>query len=314
MSLEEDFLRRPAVVGPGRRAAARARHTFDAPTGLKRSLEAAVEVCVELDEREPNPGRGLAHPRERPLDRDRIGLAEQVAVQPRKSAVEFVRSRAVTGLGHRHNLGDCPGGDVCRHRDYSVTTLQNVVARHGILARVELKVVAAQRAHGPHAGVVARRVLETNDFGMASERDRGLNGEIHARAAGHVVQDERHLARVRHRGEVRGQARLRRLDVVGGDHERSVGAQSLRLLGCADGRLRADGSGPNDDWDRPTELLTSHRHHLLLLFVSQSGCLPGRAQNHDAVGALRLVPLQDGAQGAHVQGAVGHHWSRQRNQ
>ena len=80
-SLQQHVARRPAeAVGHLPRA-------LDAVGLLQRRLHARVEVEAERRERRADARGGLAHLGERPLDGDRVGLAEQVAVQRREGGV-----------------------------------------------------------------------------------------------------------------------------------------------------------------------------------------------------------------------------------
>ena len=99
-SLQQHVARRPAeAVGHLPRA-------LDAVGLLQRRLHARVEVQAERRERRADARGGLAHLGERPLDGDRVGLAEQVAVQRGELRVRRLRRDRVAPGGGRHHLGD----------------------------------------------------------------------------------------------------------------------------------------------------------------------------------------------------------------
>src|SRR5690606_496266 len=76
-------LRTRAVSGPGRERAAKPRlGSVDQQAGLaQRSLHLGLVAWLQPGQRQADMATDAAKPRQRPLHRDRVGLAEQVAVQ-----------------------------------------------------------------------------------------------------------------------------------------------------------------------------------------------------------------------------------------
>mmetsp|Transcript_51223 Transcript_51223/g.169689 ORF Transcript_51223/g.169689 Transcript_51223/m.169689 type:complete len:271 (-) Transcript_51223:178-990(-) len=248
------------------------------------------------------------------LIKDRAGLAKQVAVQRHQRAVRRERRRRVARPPRSHHRRNRRGRDVGRDRDDPVATLQHVLARGGVLPGVEPKVVPAHGSHRRGARVVAGRVLEAADPGVAREGDGRLDRHVDARPSGHVVQHDRQLDRVCDPREVRHEPGLRRLDIVRRDDERGVGAKELGLLGRRDRRLRADGARAHEDSHLAANLLAGRSHHLLLLSAREGRGLAGRAEDDHAVRTLRLVPAQQLSQRGDVHLARRCHRRRERHQ
>ena len=82
---------------------------------------------------------------------------------------------------------------------------------------------------------------------MTAERPVGLHGDVHARSAGHVVDDHRNVYRVRDGRVVRHKALLRALVVIGSDHEQRACADRRGNTAHFQAMSRVVASGAGDD-------------------------------------------------------------------
>ena len=151
-----------------------------------------------------------------------------------------------------------------------------------------------------------------------AEGGQRLGRQIDHRTAGDVVHDERQAGGGGHGAEVRQQAALGRLVVVGRDHEDRVDAAALggaRELDAVGGVV---GARAGDDGHATAHGLDHGAEHRRLLVVGERRRLAGGARDDKSVGAAPDEILGELGELAVVDGQVGvegrHHRGEDRPQ
>jgi len=140
------------------------------------------------------------------------------------------------------------------------------------------------------AGEVRRRVLHADDvLELIEPRHRGVRHIDHG-ARRDVVDQDRDADSVVHGLEVLVEPFLRRLVVVGRDHEQRVGAGFLGVPGEVDRLGRVVGTGAGDHGDTALRLGDRPFHNLLVLVMAERRALAGGADRHQALRALGDLP------------------------
>ena len=183
------------------------------------------------------------------------------------------------GVEHRSLLsGDDVGGDA-----------DSAVGAHAPEVEVVVVVAAPDTEVGPglqHAGrgvEVAVGLLVAGDVGDLGEAQERIDGEIDARAPGHVVDDDGRAGALGDLAEVLDDAGLGRPQVVGRDREDGVDAGGLGTLGEGDGVAGVVRAGAGDNRAAVAELLLDLLPEAGLLVVAQEGCLAGGAGNDNSL-------------------------------
>ncbi|SKV35333.1 Uncharacterised protein [Mycobacteroides abscessus subsp. abscessus] len=157
-------------------------------------------------------------------------------------------------------------------------------------------------------------VLDGHDVRMCGQFTDDVEVDRDNRAWRNVVQDHGHVHRVRDRGEMCQQSRLRGPRVVGGDDQESMRSGSLALTRQLDAVGGVIGAGPGDD----ACAISHRRHHLAqqgqLLGVGGYGRLSGGAGEDKAIASgvdqMRGKPHR----GIDVKGAIGIERSHHRGE
>lgn len=121
---------------------------------------------------------------------------------------------------------------------------------------------------------------------MLREPQHRLRLDAGARAPGDVVEREREPRRVGDLQEVRLDGVLRRLAVVGRDHQQGVGARLFGLQRHLDGVPGGEAADPRDDRCPVADRLGDGPHQRGLLAVGRGGGLAGGAREHEPVAAV----------------------------
>ena len=176
------------------------------------------------------PGREADHP-ERRLQRDGVARDEQGVEERGEVLVDLAGGGDVAGLDQLDHLADLRADQMARHGDEPDRAQADIAERRPVVSAVDLE-VGRRLGHQPrHPLEVAGGILHRDDVGTRGELQQRVVLDARRGPAGDVVDDDRQLRRVGHAFEVRDQAALRRLVVVRGHDEQSVGAGVLRRLG-----------------------------------------------------------------------------------
>ncbi len=137
--------------------------------------------------------------------------------------------------------------------------------------------------------------------GWRGQLSHGGGKDVHRGAAGHVVDHERDVHRVRHRAEVGQESALGRLVVVGRGEHAPVDARRGGSAGERNGTLGDVGAGPGDHERAPLGLLERDAPDPLPLLVAQRRSLSGGAGRHETVHPLSEHEPDEIAQSVLVQ-------------
>ena len=183
-----------------------------------------------------------------------------------------------------------------------------------VLARELDEVGAAAAARVQRPGEVRRRVLHADDVPVLGEARHGVGRDVHHAAAGDVVDDHGQLHRVGDRGEVEEKPFLRRLVVVGRDHEAGVGAGLLGVAGEVDRLGGAVAARAGDHRNPAARHLDADLDDALVLLMGEGRAFAGGADGDQPLGALRDLPLHQLGELLLVHRAVLPHGRDQRDQ
>ena len=139
---------------------------------------------------------------------------------------------------------------------------------------------------------------------MPGERGVGLRLDVHARARGHVVEDNRLFARVRNGGEHSDQPLLRRLIVIGRHDEAGVRPHRARVLCQLDGVLRVVAARPRDDGDSSVCPLHDEGDRVAVFVVRKRGGLPRRPADDERVDPRFDLPVDQEPEAMIIDGSV----------
>ena len=106
--------------------------------------------------------------------------------------------------------------------------------------------------------------------------------------------------------EMRVEAALARLVVIGRDDEHGVGARLLGMDGELDRLLGAVGAGAGDDRHAAFGDLDAELDDAVMLLVRKRRRFAGRADRNEAARSLADLPVDEGAEGVLVERAVLH--------
>ena len=215
---------------------------------------------------------------------------QRLAVIPGQAGLLHVRHHP-----RRHVRGD---------RDHAHAALRVEPVRRGVLARDLHELLAAGDPLVAHAGQVAGRVLHPDDPRQLGQLAHRLGRHVDHRPPRNVVDDDRQLAAIVQRGEMRDQAPLGWLVVVGRHHQRGIGAHLLGVLHEADRLDRVVRAGPGDHRNPPRRGAHHLLDHRLVLGMGQRRALAGRAHGHKAVAALGDMPFNKFLERLKIQLAV----------
>ena len=95
---------------------------------------------------------------------------------------------------------------------------------------------------------------------------------------------------------MRIEAVLRRLVVIGRDHEHRIGAGLLGVLGEIDRLLGRIGAGAGHDRDAAARLIDAPFHDFLVLVMGQRRAFARGADRDEPVGALGDLPIDQVAE------------------
>ena len=150
-------------------------------------------------------------------------------------------------------------------------------------------------------------------FGLRGEPEQRVELDRHAGAVGHVVQHQRHHARVGEAREVLGDARLRGPHVVRRRNQQAGERQPAQLLGaCQQGRCVVAGEA-GDHRHAATGGVQDRRERRGLLGRVERRRLARRAERHEAGDARVRIPLDEAAQGRVVDRTIGRERRHQRH-
>ncbi len=250
-----------------------------------------------------------AHLGHRPLDRHRVGFDEKLVMQRQHAVVDAHRLGHVAGHGRHAQFVHRARRDVGGDGDIALAAAQHQRDRGGVVARVDRERRRRQAQQVGGAGDIAGRFLDADDARHLRQAQHGLVGHVRHGAAGHVVQDDRQVDRFGDLAEMPVHAFLRRPVVVRHDLQRRVGAGFLRIAGQfdrLDGRVAA---GAGDDGNAPCRMVDRDLDQFAMLVHGDRRRFAGGADDDDAVGAFRDVPVDELAQARQVETAVGVHGS-----
>ena len=149
--------------------------------------------------------------------------------------------------------------------------------------------------------------------GRCGEAGKGLVGDVAACAAGHVVDQDRQVARRRQGRVVLVETLLARTVVVGCDHQRGVGAGCLGVTNKADPFRRGVRPGAGDHRDATGDDLDAERDDPSMLGVRQRRGLAGGADRNHAVHAARDLTLDQGGERRLIDRAAAKRGDQRRN-
>ena len=228
-------------------------------------------------------------------------------MQRRQPVLVGERGGEVAGQARRLELRAQFRGDVGRHRNAAVAAMRHQGERRRVLAG-ELHEVGS---HGVALQACARQVgggvLDADDVvAIVEELLHRLHAHVDDGARRDVVDDERDGDRVGHRLEMRIEAALARLVVIGRDHQHRVGAGRLRMLRQLDSLARVVGARPGDDRNAAGRRLDAELHDAGMLLVRQRRRFARRADRHESRRALANLPVHERGESGLVDRVAAH--------
>ena len=146
--------------------------------------------------------------------------------------------------------------------------------RGDVLAGQLIEVLAHRRALLRHARHVRGGVLDAGDVLQFEQPRHGVDRHVDHRAPRNVVDDDRNADGVVDRLVVRVEPVLRRLVVIGRDHEHRIGAGLLGVPGEIDRLLGRIGAGAGHDRDPAARLIDAPFDDLLCSSWDSVGLSP----------------------------------------
>ena len=211
------------------------------------SRTALARLLGDRHHRQPHGLGAFAEKRERIFGRRRIGLDEQRGVQRHQLVLQLERAGIIALEARGLEFGAQPRRHVRSHRDAAMAAMRHEAERGRVFARELVEVLAHRRALLRHPHHIRGRVLHAGDVLKLVQPLHRVDRHVDHRARRDIVDDDRNADRIVDRLEVLIEAFLRRLVVIGRDHEHRVGAGLFGVLGKRDrllGRVRA---GAGDD-------------------------------------------------------------------
>src|SRR6478735_8992670 len=206
---------------------------------------------------------GVERREERRVDAQGLGV---IAADP---GVDHRRQLVTRGVRDDRDQADAAVGEVAERGD--------VVAGVDRVAHLDELGGARKQAGG---------LLDRGDVVVATHCLVGVELDEARRAAGHVVEHDREVGRLGHRGEVVTQADLAGLVVVGADEQHAVDADLLGLAGQLHRVGGGIGADPRDDARAVTDRVLHGAEDLTVLGHRRGGALPGRPADDDPVVAV----------------------------
>ena len=127
---------------------------------------------------------------------------------------------------------------------------------------------------------------------MRQARQR-LHRDVGNRAARHIVDDDRDVHRIGDRLEVGVEAILGWLVVIGHHHQRGIGTGFAGVKGEVEGLARRVGARAGNHRNPALDLVDADLDHALVFIGIQRRALAGGAHGHNAMGALRDLPVHE---------------------
>ena len=262
----------------------------------------------ERRERQPDAALDQAHLGDRPLDRDRIRLDEELAVQPEQPEVELARALHVARKRRRAHLVHQSRRHVGGDRDHAVAAEQDQREAGGVVAAVDREVLrrALRQGRMPRS-MFAVASLMPMMFGTCASRSTvsfGMSATVRPGTLYRIIGMSTASAIVR-----KWRYRPSCVGLVVVRHDRQAGgrAGALRRLGELDrlrGRVRA---GARDDRHAARGVRDGDVDQLLVLVEVDRRRLARGAHDHDAVGAFGDVPVDEGLEARDVETAILEH-------
>ena len=138
----------------------------------------------------------------------------------------------------------------------------------------------------------AAGLLDAADVGVPGKHPAGLDRDIHSRPARNIVDDDRAGERIRRRGIVRDEPRLRAFVVIRRDHQHGIRAHRRSDTAQLQRVSRVVRTGTGDDLASSGAILDRVRDERELFVVRHGGGLAGRAADDDGVDASRELQIQ----------------------
>src|SRR4030095_5182964 len=180
--------------------------------------------------------------------------------------------------------------------DSAVATQAEQGIRQGVFTAKDIKLFAERAGHlqQGHALVDIRcRVLHAYDVVDFSELQHGLNVNEASSTAWNVIQNNGQRGVLRNCLEMRHQAVLLRLIVIGGNLQRRSGTGLLGILGHGNGFAGGVRSGTSNHWHTPSRGLDDGLDDAVVLFVRQRWRFARGATGDKAVCLLLLNTVVD---------------------
>ena len=154
-----------------------------------------------------------------------------------------------------------------------------------------MKSAAHRRALLADPRHVGGRVLHADDIGQLEQPRHGVDRHVDHAPSRDVVDDDRDVGAVVDRLVVEIEPFLRRLVVIGRDHERAIGAGLLGVAGQLDGLGGRVRSGAGDHRHAAGSRLDAELDDLLVLVMGERRRFARRPARHEPVRALVDLPL-----------------------
>ena len=285
---------------------------LDQPERAERGVHRGRRRRLERQERRPDHvGLEQAHRHEGGLRRDRVGAAAEVGEEERQPAlVGPPCGLPVARPGRRAQRDQLARDLVGRDRHDAVAAHRQDRQRPGVVAGEDRDVARALAADAGDLLEVAAGLLDRDDARVLGQPQERVGVDVRARPRRDVVDDDRQVALVGDRPEVRVEHPAVGPVVVRRDDQRGVGTELGRPAGRPDRGGGVVGAGPGDDPDavarRPLgDDLDGRGDEPLALVGGQGGGFAGRAARDEAVDAGQDLPADEPAEGGLVEVAVG---------
>ena len=138
----------------------------------------------------------------------------------------------------------------------------------------------------------AAGLFDAADVGVPGKYPAGLDGDVHPCPAWDIVDDDRAGERIRRRGIVRDEPRLRAFVVIRRDHQHGIRAHRRSDTAQLQRVSRVVRTGTGDDLASSGAILDRVRDERELFVVRHGGGLAGRAADDDGVDASRELQVQ----------------------
>jgi hypothetical protein len=287
---------------------------LDQAGGAQGAFDCRAAGFAEFGERQAQRATAQAETGHGPLQRNRVGLDEQVAVQRHELELDFHRPLDVARQRGHAQFVHLARRDVGRDADVALAAAQHERDRGRVVAGVHGKVLRQVANEPLGAFDVAGGFLDADDAGHLRQAQHGVVRHIGHGAPGHVVEHHGQVAHGLGDGlEVLVLAFLRRLVVVGHDLQLRIGAHALGELGELDGFLGRIGAAAGHDGHASLGLLDGYADDFAVLLDIDRRRLAGGPDHAEAVGAFFDVPIDEPPQGGVVDTAVVVHRRDERD-